>query len=106
MHESHKYEYTEIDFMACLLIHGWGVKEDFTSHYWARIDEWFKQQWPDRWSTEHPAEQPHLYGNHTNYEAQMEFKLQFFSWVRTLPQKAAYRTRPDHIVPHKSYTGV
>ena len=31
------HTYTEVDFCACLLVHGWD-HNDFTSGYWAEVD--------------------------------------------------------------------
>ena len=80
-----RHTYTEVDFFACLLIHGWDYESDFVSHYWPSVDEWFKQQWPDRWDTEEGICVRRKDGyNWPAYQGQMEFKLQFFDWVRNL----------------------
>lgn len=78
--------YTEVDFCACLLLHGWDHNE-FSSGYWAEVDKWFQQQWPDRYNSLYKASQPYTKGLQ-DYEGQMEFKMQYFSWVRKLYHEA------------------
>ena len=69
------HTYTEADFHACLLVHGWHCGMENPEAYWYSIDLWFKDAWPNRYVTQQPT------GDHSG---QMEFKLQFFSWVRRL----------------------
>ena len=67
------HTYTEADFHACLLVHGWRHDVVNPGFYWATIDLWFKDAWPERYINEQPM---------VDHSGQMEFKLQFFDWVR------------------------
>ena len=79
-----KHTYTETHFHACLLVHGWKHDVVNPGNYWATIDLWFKDAWPERYVKDQPM---------NDHSGQMEFKLQFFSWVRNLkPNPSLLRT--------------
>ena len=91
-----EYTYTEADFHACLLVHGWRHDVKNPAHYWATVDLWFKDAWPERYIDEQPM---------MDHSGQMEFKLQFFDWVRNLKRATdvGYQSahhNPEHAVHH------
>lgn len=68
-------EYSETDFHACLLAHGWHSGMENPTSYWWTVDLWFRKVWPERY-----IKSQDLLDN----TGQMEFKLQYFSWIRQL----------------------
>ncbi len=82
-----KRKYTEVEFHACLLAHGWNRGALNPSAYWYTIDMWFKKLWPDRFVEDQNIE---------DSGGQMEFKLQFFSWIREL----------NHVKPRDDFKGL
>ncbi|KKM69362.1 hypothetical protein LCGC14_1451590 [marine sediment metagenome] len=90
------HTYTEVDFHACLLVHGWRHDVANPAHYWATVDLWFKDAWPERYINGQPM---------ADHSGQMEFKLQFFEWVRVLKPvtDVGYQSahhNPEHAVHH------
>jgi len=72
--------YTESDFIACLLVNGWVKFHDYDNSqmtYWGEVDQWFEGVWPDRWCTQGFGERNATHG-------QMEFKIQFWNWGREI----------------------
>ena len=82
-----KHKYNETDFHACLLVHGWRNNVQNPNAYWYSVDLWFKGAWPERYVDSQEI------NDHTG---QMEFKLQYFTWVRALHQEKSQILDVEH----------
>ena len=93
--------YTEADFHACLLVHGWTKHHSYTDNnisftYWQSVDNWFEKVWPERFIPDQREWVDARDNPRCSYEGQMEFKIQFWTWGRKLfdlPAPISHRTK-------------
>ena len=96
-----EYEYTDTDFVACLLALGsvWAARPEQVS-YWYRVSEWFSKRWPGRFN-ESEEEPGYLHFKSSLGTNQMHFKQEFYNWRCSLAKRHRLR---GHIEPSPSGT--